>query len=531
MSQFTNCLLRDGAGQRLFSSNSSVRTTLIKINLIDEPLSSFAQTRITRMHVDGADGGLQVCDEQSSLEGGVHVYSSPRKSYLYTPFEKGLLLMPDDLIAELGFAVHTFDLHTSDSCLGDVAQRFFVRNVLGYDAIVLNWSMDIGRRFNRYVELHSADRVPGHRSSLGFIRSARSKEITELNPRYAYKNTGSHFDTLAAIGQRLVLLATVLFIFFLSTTLVSFVLRETQARMLRFTFVLDYRIRHGVPYTQLVISHVVEIFIFIPLMVGILFFLNGFYSGDRLLAFMSLTVVWGAEVFSVICARTLITAKFFPSVFLLYYVLYHLYVFVFPFGFCHFALFTLSLLLWNSMYFFWHKYELPALYLGNISPRAPRMIAGDAAGPSPDVLGVGNEFSTSSVVLEDEIELSRRIQQQQMVDLFLSSEVENRQMHEERRRRFTESDATPRRRHSSGGNTRNSAALSPVSPSSRSADASPLHHRPRRSSATAANGSPFRRHPQGLALSSDSDMLGALQWEMGRRSESTQNLLDFASCN
>jgi hypothetical protein len=126
------------------------------------------------------------------------------------------------------------------------------------------------------------------------------------------------------------------------------------------------------------------------------------------------------------------TARHFPRIFLLFYILYHLYVFIYPGGFSYLALLTLALFLQHTMYYFWYRYELPALYTGRISPRTPRMIAGDiighAIGVDSSVLS-DSEFSTSAVVLEDEIEMSRRIQQQQMVDLFLAAELDYRQRH------------------------------------------------------------------------------------------------------
>jgi hypothetical protein len=51
-----------------------------------------------------------------------------------------------------------------------------------------------------------------------------------------------------------------------------------------------------------------------PPQVGILFFLFEFFN-DQLLAFLVLSLVWVAELFSVVCARTITTLKYFPKVF------------------------------------------------------------------------------------------------------------------------------------------------------------------------------------------------------------------------
>ena len=97
-----------------------------------------------------------------------------------------------------------------------------------------------------------------------------------------------------------VLLST-LFLFFLTTTLVSFTLCETQDRMLVFTVQLQLLIRSRRPYASLIARHVVESMVFVPIMIGIVFFLmDCFYNGDKFLAFIILSGVWICEVFSVI---------------------------------------------------------------------------------------------------------------------------------------------------------------------------------------------------------------------------------------
>lgn len=152
----------------------------------------------------------------------------------------------------------------------------------------------------------------------------------------------------------------------------SFTLRETQERMLKFTYLLQHHVRNRMPYAPLVLTHVVESLVFVPIMVGVLFFLFEFFS-DQLLAFMVLSVVWLCEVYSVISMRTTMCTRFFPRVFFLYFTLFHIYFFSFPFGFSYLALATTVLFLQHSMLFFWNRYEVPALESGAVSSARPRM--------------------------------------------------------------------------------------------------------------------------------------------------------------
>jgi hypothetical protein len=167
-------------------------------------------------------------------------------------------------------------------------------------------------------------------------------------------------------------LVTTLFLFFTTTTLVSFTLRVTQERMLKFTFMLQHHISRRLPYGDLVFTHVVESLVFVPLIVGILFFLFEFYL-DQLLAFLVLSTVWCAEVYSVVSLRTVTSTKFFPKVFFFYFCLFHVYFFCFPFGFSYIALSTAGILVAHAMLFFWNRYEVPAFECGLVTAVTPRL--------------------------------------------------------------------------------------------------------------------------------------------------------------
>ena len=72
----------------------------------------------------------------------------------------------------------------------------------------------------------------------------------------------SHF-----ISFKIGVIFSTLFLFFTTTTLVSFTLRETQERMLKFTFLLQHHVSHRIPYASLIFTHVVESLVFVPIMV------------------------------------------------------------------------------------------------------------------------------------------------------------------------------------------------------------------------------------------------------------------------
>ena len=64
-------------------------------------------------------------------------------------------------------------------------------------------------------------------------------------------------------------------IFCLTTSLVNFTFQETQDRMLEFTLQLQTRVRERRAYRGLIIDHVLENLVFVPILVGMIFFLTG----------------------------------------------------------------------------------------------------------------------------------------------------------------------------------------------------------------------------------------------------------------
>lgn len=151
-----------------------------------------------------------------------------------------------------------------------------------------------------------------------------------------------------------------LFVFFTTTMSVSFTLRETQTRMLKFTVQLQHHARHRLPTFQLIFVHVIESLVFVPIMIGILFFLFEFYD-DQLLAFMVLILVWLCELFTLISVRTPISMKSFPRFFLLYFLVFHIYFFSYAYGFSYLALSTTAAFMLHLILYFWNRFEVPAL--------------------------------------------------------------------------------------------------------------------------------------------------------------------------
>eukprot|EP01041_Mallomonas_annulata_P010174 gene10174-21207_t len=285
--------------------------------------------------------------------------------YLYSK-DKGYLMLRSELRDKHNITRIDITVPKQGSCFGTGPVSWIIHNVIGYDTVVMNWMI-------------------AQFGGKGYLYNVYTKEMYNLNLATEFRESSGRANRVFFF--KIGILFTTLFLFFTTTTLVSFTLRETQERMLKFTYLLQHHVRHRIPYAPLVLTHVVESLVFVPIMVGILFFLFEFFS-DQLLAFMVLSLVWMAEVFSVVSVRTLHSVRFFPRVFFLYFCIFHFYFFSFPFGFSYVALFTTVLFLQHSLLFCWNHYEVPAIETGRISAFRPRATStaipwAPSAGPLP----------------------------------------------------------------------------------------------------------------------------------------------------
>lgn len=258
-------------------------------------------------------------------------------TYLYT-MEKGYFLLPDGAKSRHNIQTVNISISAGHSCFGNRWQQLLINRFVGYDTILMNSLLN----------------SPGQ----GYLYNYQTKEFYNLS--YAHEPP----EGPARFGDYLVtkcgVLMMSLFVFFTTTMSVSFTLRETQTRMLKFTVQLQHHARHRLPTFQLIFVHVIESLVFVPIMIGILFFLFEFYD-DQLLAFMVLILVWLCELFTLISVRTPISMKFFPRFFLLYFLVFHIYFFSYAYGFSYLALSTAAAFMQHLILYFWNRFEVPAL--------------------------------------------------------------------------------------------------------------------------------------------------------------------------
>lgn len=210
--------------------------------------------------------------------------------------EKGYLLLSQDLCERHGINVQYVQVSKRDAnCFGEPFLQWLVFSILGHDTVIINWLLGTYNHVN---------------NGSGYIYNPRTRVMTDLSQYHHETSTTTNSKSSLAqwailrmteeLALKTVVVIKTSFLFFILTTLVSFTLRETQGRMLDFTHHLQEYVRANRSVASLVMTHVVENLVFVPIMVGMIFFLIEFYRGDKLLAFMVLSLVWVCESFSVV---------------------------------------------------------------------------------------------------------------------------------------------------------------------------------------------------------------------------------------
>ena len=301
----------------------------------------------------------------------------PPQDQIYFSYSqvKGYLLLPPTLIQERhDLPVQYVMVSPTDShCFGEPFLQELVFRILNPETVIVNWLL-------------------GLEDKQGYAYHAPTETLMDLHPTTDHERLV--FFLQERIGSKLSVVLRTCFLFLITTTLVAFTLRETQERMLDFTQQLHHHVRHGQPVVHLVTRHLIDNLVFCPIMVGMIFFLIEFYHGDKALAFMVLSIVWLAEVFSVVSLRSTNGQHFFPRIFFLLFSLFHFYLFSFPFGFTHTALVCTACFMIHSMLFFWHRYELPAVAFGRVSPEQPRMMGRPL--PPPEVVNLATVWNNNN---------------------------------------------------------------------------------------------------------------------------------------
>lgn len=215
-----------------------------------------------------------------------YVYMTPSNPATSTPILRG--------ISSQIVAVSKSDTR----CFGEPFLQHTVFRLLGPDIVMMNWLLAIS-------------------DGTGYIYNPRTDKLLDLR-QYHITNTRNSKPRGFNLSASTILdmsnwsswfrpwatkFATALktcLIYFISTNIVSFLLRVTQARLLELALQIRSHWQAGRSILPLFVTHVADSFVFVPITIGVVFFLREFYQWDWRIAMMVLIVLWFCEAFSFI---------------------------------------------------------------------------------------------------------------------------------------------------------------------------------------------------------------------------------------
>jgi len=293
--------------------------------------------------------------------------------------EKGLLLLSKEAYTRYNATALRVQIPSEHVCFQKLpGMAALMEYFVGYETAILNAFVRVMKDFAEDIKysgrnLESAsstrDQNDNHPGSLGYLYVENTHQLYNL----AAVQGSISIESLSTKARWLRLdawndffrtkagaIATSLFLMCTTSSLVTYALREVQVRLLKLSLELQQHIRTHQPTQLVMLRHVRDGLVFVPMFIGNLFFLVEFFNDERL-AFVVIIVTWLCEFFSMITRRHRLSAYYLPRLFFAYFLAFHIYFFSFPRGYTGLALITCVAFMANALLIIWRRWEIPSL--------------------------------------------------------------------------------------------------------------------------------------------------------------------------
>lgn len=213
----------------------------------------------------------------------------------------------------------------TDQCFGDSLSRFILRELIGYDDLLMS----------------SIKALAETEDNKGYLRNVV---------------TGEHYRFVSMWMGRTAYVAA-FFIMLIFTVSISLLLRYSHHQI----FVLIVDILQMLEFNVTIIFPATPPLLTVILaLVGMEAIMSEFFN-DTTTAFYVILIVWIADQFDAVCCHTNITKKYWLRFFYLYHFSFYAYHYRFNGQYSSLALITSWLFIQHSMLYFFHHYELPMI--------------------------------------------------------------------------------------------------------------------------------------------------------------------------
>jgi hypothetical protein len=229
----------------------------------------------------------------SNISGRVQFSFAKTKSYAF--------LSPDlaEPLRAHGISTQIVAVSKTDSrCFGESFLQGVVFHVLGPDLVMMNWLLAISNGTGFVYNPRTDESVDLRQFAIVNVRNGHTRrpQDTSVLSRFLDFNHWQHWAKPWTSKFRTAIKTCL--IYFISTNLASFLLRVAQERLLELSLQIRSHQQEDLSIIPLFVTHVADCFVFVPITVGVLFYLREFYQGNWVIALTVLAVVFVGELFS-----------------------------------------------------------------------------------------------------------------------------------------------------------------------------------------------------------------------------------------
>lgn len=307
-------LLLDNDDNNKNNNNNGAAAVVKESFAFVQQSSSDDNNNVTTAQQEGNNDNNYCIDDESSETVGCcsasanSISATSATAYSYSQV-MGYLLLPPEIAHQRQLKIqHVMVSKTDVRCFGEPFLQKLVFGVTGPDTVMINWLLalhdgksgfvynprtdtmiDLKQHYNNNnnnAVAAAAIAKTGEMSLFNKNNNRRSRTTTtttgkgggsdeqQRKEKESSSSSSQSSESSSSIRgwyyrlqiiSKLALVLKTSFLFFITTTLVSFTLRETQGRMLDFTHQLQAHVRSHRPVAQLVTTHLVENLVFVPI--------------------------------------------------------------------------------------------------------------------------------------------------------------------------------------------------------------------------------------------------------------------------
>jgi hypothetical protein len=215
---------------------------------------------------------------------------------------KSYALLSPDLAQSLrahGITAQIVAVSKTDSrCFGESFLQEVVFRVLGPDLVMMNWLLAISNGTGFVYNPRTDESVDLRQFAIVSVRNAHTRKPQDNSPLSRLLDLNHWHNWAKPWTSKFRTAIKTCLIYFISTNLVSFLLRVAQERLLELSLQIRSHQQESRSIIPLFVTHVADCFVFVPITVGVLFYLREFYQGNWVIALTVLAVVFLGELFS-----------------------------------------------------------------------------------------------------------------------------------------------------------------------------------------------------------------------------------------